>query len=129
MRLLKLENFVFLSLVSKFEPFNTILRKLVTGGEIESISDCELNVSFDITSFLFDSFFSSCLLRISFRIIRAALSKHIPSSCESHALKIAFPESSFNVRITCLPILCSLSSEIRFRIFSLNHVQCSCSTA
>ena len=129
MRLLKLENFVFLSLVSKFEPFNTILRKLVTGGERESISDFELNVSFDITSFLFDSFFSSYLLRMSFRIKRTALSKHIPSSCQSHASNIAFSQSSLNVGITSLPILCSMSSGIRFRIFSLNHVLCSYSTA
>ena len=44
---------IFLSLVSTFEPFNTILITFITGGEIESISDCQLNVSFDFKSFLF----------------------------------------------------------------------------
>ena len=53
--IVKAEELCLLSLVSMFEPFNTILIKLITGGEIESISDCELNVSFDIASF--DSFF------------------------------------------------------------------------
>ena len=42
----KAEELRFLSLVSTFEPINTILIKLITGGEIESISDCELNVFF-----------------------------------------------------------------------------------
>ena len=53
--IVKAEELCLLSLVSMFELFNTILIKLITGEEIESISDCELNVSFDITSF--DSFF------------------------------------------------------------------------
>ena len=42
--IVKAEELRFLSLISTFEPFNAILTKLITGGEIESISYCELNI-------------------------------------------------------------------------------------